>query len=520
MDGAERPGHANPPPRGPIEWEEARDFNTQGERPPRYKLPQPILPAATRPVLFVGLAPKPGATPLPLDPEGKRLLGVEWRVGRGRVLMLAFNPTDPAFAPDAWPGMDSFVRRVILRRPEETWTGNGYGFLAATEVSWLRFLGRDLGVGQSLSKADPGELTLPTTPLAAWNDLASELPAMARKALEDASGISIPASSFVLKVILAYILALVPLNWLICRFLLRRRELAWAAVPVLALGFAIVVERAAAYDLGYDSACDEIDLLEIHGGYPNAHLNRFAALYTTGRDRYTISYPDHPTALALPLNMGESRYLRGQENAQSVWQSSPEPALIDLQVQPRSLAMFRAEAMVPLGGSIALLPPDDRGPERIINATNLELHDAVLIRSGEGTEVREGTEIPLGTIGPGATVPLDRPPTATASAVKARRLDWLDPEPFLKRLRSFSYGRPEDRGEVRLVAWAPDPHPGESIQPKVDRHRGFRLVVVHLKYGPPPDPASPPYFSPPKPGEYFRAPAPRLGGPEEDQGEP
>ncbi|MBX6315018.1 MAG: hypothetical protein IRY99_19205, partial [Isosphaeraceae bacterium] len=41
-------GHAYPPPVWPIEWEEARDFNTQGERPPRYKLPQPLKPAAPR----------------------------------------------------------------------------------------------------------------------------------------------------------------------------------------------------------------------------------------------------------------------------------------------------------------------------------------------------------------------------------------------------------------------------------------------------------------------------------------
>ena len=100
-----------------------------------------------------------------------------------------------------------------------------------------------------------------------------------------------------LKVILTYLAALVPLNWLLCRFVLRRRELAWALVPVLALGTAVVVERAAAYDLGFDSACDEIDLLELQGGYPVGHLSRFAAIYSTGRDHYTISYPNEPTAL-------------------------------------------------------------------------------------------------------------------------------------------------------------------------------------------------------------------------------
>ena len=59
---------------------------------------------------------------------------------------------------------------------------------------------------------------------------------------------------------------------------------------------------------------------------------------------------------------------------------------------------------------------------------------------------------------------------------------WTDPKPYLRKLTRYDFHRPEDRGEVRLVAWAADPHPGETIAPKVDRHRGFRLVVAHLRY--------------------------------------
>ena len=103
--------------------------------------------------------------------------------------------------------------------------------------------------------------------MAEWRDTTA-LPRLCRDLLEKASGITVPSSQFVLKVILAYLLAVVPLNWLVCRFVLNRREWAWIVVPLLALGFAVGVERVAAYDMGYDSACDEIDLLEVHGGYP------------------------------------------------------------------------------------------------------------------------------------------------------------------------------------------------------------------------------------------------------------
>ena len=71
-----------------------------------------------------------------------------------------------------------------------------------------------------------------------------------------------------LKVIVAYLLAVVPLNWLVCRFVFNRREWAWLVVPVVALCFAAGVERLAAHDMGYDTASDEVDLLEIHGEYP------------------------------------------------------------------------------------------------------------------------------------------------------------------------------------------------------------------------------------------------------------
>ena len=132
--------------------------------------------------------------------------------------------------------------------------------------------------------------------------------------------------------------------------MLKRREWAWIVVPLLALGFAVGVERVAAYDMGYDSACDEIDLLEVQGGYRRAHLSRFASLYTTGRGKYTISYPNDPTALALPFNT--ERSIGGEDVVTSVWQSYPVPALQGFTVQPRSLSMFRAEQMLGLAGPI------------------------------------------------------------------------------------------------------------------------------------------------------------------------
>jgi hypothetical protein len=479
-----------PPPLWPNEYDTLVDTpgirRNSGELPARYKAAEPIRPAANKPVFLAGLEARPGATTIPLGDPGNHPLAVEWRVGRGRVIMLAVNPNDKSFAE--WPGMDSLVRRVVLRRIEEPFNADLnqriYQFLGAPQLTWLRLMGRDIGlkaVPEVSEASDPNDPNA-KQPVAAWLDKESELPVMSRDALEKASGITIPGSKFVLKVIIGYILVLVPLNWLVCRFVFRRREWAWAAVPLLALGFAVAVERAAAYDMGFDSDCTEIDLLEFQGSYPRAHLNRFGSIYSTGRDRYTIAYPNDPSALILPLNM--DRPFRGEEDHLSVFESFPTPALKGFQVQPRSLSMFRAEAMVGLPGGIAL----DVAGSKIQNGTNLDLHDAVLV------DIDSGEVTPVGTIGAGESFVIGGPTTPTRA--KPAAVDWTKVEPFLEKLQEYRSKTPEERGELRLVAWAPDPHPGQAMTPKVDRHRGFRLVVAHLKYGLP-DPDGADYYTKP-----------------------
>jgi hypothetical protein len=483
----------------------------------RYRAAEPIHPVANRPVYVAGLTPRPGSSVIPLDDSSGRLLGVERRVGRGRILMLTVNPTDGALA--VWPGLDTLVRRVILRRPEERLVrsyrdaagipGGGppvFSVLAGPDLSWFRLLGRDFAsdtpsvrrprpetqaeAKTAAAAAVTGNLkgssrrtlrNFPQTPVAEWDDAAA-LPRLCRDELERASGISIPSSTFVLKVILAYLVALVPLNWLVCRYLLGRREWAWIVVPVLALGFAIGVERAAAYDLGYDTACDEIDVVEVFADYPRAHLSRFAALYSTGRIKFSVAFPGDPLALALPLDTGRS--LRGEGISTSTWQSSPAPLLDAFSVQPRSLAMFRAEQMLNLAGAIVL--KREGTARQIVNASELELRDAVLVDVGDD---QTADETFVGTIAPGAAVAV-----APGRAIpEVKGADGLEPGPFLREFREYVEDRPENRGELRLVGWSPHPSGGLKLAPGVDRHRGFSVVVVHLAFGPPPAPAGPSY---------------------------
>jgi hypothetical protein len=486
----------------------------------RYKPPAPIRATEKKPLFVTALTPKPGATVIPLGGEGNPPLGVEWKVGRGRVLMLAISLSDPDLI--GWLGYDTMLRRVVLRRPEERQlnpmqqdrqTGAiippHYEPLNGNDLTTVRYVSRDLGAPTRQAVDDDGkpitstsststtgiDLFVHEVPVGEWLDSAA-LPSLSRSVLEKASGIEIPGRAFVLKVILAYILVLVPLNYLICRYLLGRREWAWVVVPTLSLAFAIGVERAAAYDVGFDSSCDEIDLIETHGDYPRGHISRFASLYATGRVKFTISYPgpNGTTALALPLATGRS--LRGEDSTQSSFETQPVPTLSGFQVQPRSLAMFRAEQLATLPGTVTLTPPGE-GPRSVVNESGLDLKDAWVIRIGSD---KEFTGVSLGSVAQGAKIPLGAFETIkitdkiVSEEPTSHPTPDLAPGPFLDLLRERSVAvRPEEAGELRLIAWAEKTLAGQTIDPPVDRHRGFTLVVAHLQPSPLLDPASPRY---------------------------
>ena len=61
----------------------------------RYRPRTPIPATPKKPLFIAALKPKPGATVIPLGGPGNPPLGVEWKVGRGRVLMLGRRPDRP-----------------------------------------------------------------------------------------------------------------------------------------------------------------------------------------------------------------------------------------------------------------------------------------------------------------------------------------------------------------------------------------------------------------------------------------
>ena len=465
-------------------------------------------------IFVAGLTPKPRARVIGLGNAALPPLGVEWRVGRGRVLMLGIGLTDKSFVK--WAGSDNLIRRVVLRRPEENRAEdlrglNGgfypprYDFLAGPDLSWYRLFARDLGAPatrievaeqagglgrRSSLGSDVVDLYHPfNVPTAEWRDDAT-LPVLSRDEFERASGIEIPKRRFVSTIMLVYLGTLI-VTWLVARFLVKKPEWAWVVVVLIAVGlFPVVIVRAFAFDIGYDSACTEVDVLETHGNYGRGHLSRFASLYTSGRVTFAISFPDDATALALPMNTG--RAIRGESIQQSTFRGTGTPTLSDFQAQPRSLSMFRAEQFINVPGSATLI--EEGGMRKLINGSGFDLKDAVVVdlRRNAGRAIR------LGAVAAGATVDIKGESVAVedyeSPPVEGRRKNQVDPAQFVTQVVRASRGiRPEDVGEVRLVAWAEGSRPGEVIEPAVDQHQGFTIHVAHLAHGATPDPASSDY---------------------------
>lgn len=466
-----------------------------GEQSLYYDRAMPILPLAKSPVFVSGLQPRPGASVIPLGDDKSTTLAVEWRVGRGRVTLLAVNPTDPALT--RWRGMDTLFRRVILRRPEEdkppprTLGGDvaRAPMLRAPDLTWLRISARDAGGPYVLARGRTEEAynanygptsgltedAFPDEEAATWIDSVG-LPRMAREMLEKASGISIPRISFVAKSLMIYLILLVPLNWLVFRAM-GRRELAWLATPVLALLGAVCIERLSAYDLGFSRGRDEIGVLELQADYPRGHLTRLGALASTGRDTFKIGFPNDLNAVCLPLAYSATR-------AESVQTSRygylPYPALSDFQVQPRSLSYYRSEQMVALPGPIRLV---ENGEERSIeNRTRLALRQVVV-------QGPEGRTYDIGDIGPGESRSLTGE-VVTGAVSRQDLLGKLDPEPYKKYLLENPLTADGDTNAWRLVGWSESVIEGVEVTPEPDRVRGFTIVVVNLKSGPVPDPDS------------------------------
>jgi hypothetical protein len=509
----------------PATSADAAEFGTQDfkELSDKWHVPDRTKPNERAPLDIVG-API-GGLKFKLSEGGQWLpstgeLVAERQVGRGRVVVTGFPMREPRIF--RWKYFSNFLSTGLLRRPPreihvaegvavQSWDGRWGSFDQDPRLhSNFRIMSRDLSNSSEANPSDSNNVASRPTfnaklstddsdletmrwggNSAAWNDY-SGVAVQARTALRRAAGIELPDRWTIIYLISAYLLVLVPVNWLVFR-VLGRLEYAWVAAPILALVAVGVVTRVARLDIGFARRNTEISLLELHGGHNRGHLTRYVALYTSLSTNYSVEFPESGSVV-LPfgdINRNQRRAVADIRNLRTNFGTSSGVVLEPLTVYSNSTEMLHAEQMVALGGGISLEPTSDGKDWKLMNASELELKAAVILRN-------EGKSLSYAW--------LDEVEGKTAKAIrfepmseetlmghwKGRPETWV-PEKAnelpIEESESLWVGgvlaellrkSPLVPGQTRLFAYT-DSRPGElSIVPKEDQFEGRCVVVAHL----------------------------------------
>jgi hypothetical protein len=342
--------------------------------------------------------------------------------------------------------------------------------------------------------------------VAGWADF-NPVANAARDALQQAAKVEIPEATFVLWVVGAYLLVLVPLNWVFFR-LIGRVEWAWVAAPVIAVVCTAVVIRLARLDIGFERSANEVAVVELQGGHSRAHVTRFTALYTALYTDYTIS-SDDPGAQILPFptvsKPGDFQHKLGDEITRLRYRHATEATALEGFVVPSNSTKFlHSEHLLDLGGPVHLMESSDGGFS-IQNRTDYTLRGAGVL--WKKVTPNGGLELAwLDDLAPGVTAGLRfvRPAESEVRILwadqRSRSPLTMDPggtmvdgplrggQLNLNAMLNVAQQTELLPGEMRLVAWLDEPLPGQQIEPAARRTQQAAVVIAHLRFAPGPDP--------------------------------
>jgi hypothetical protein len=467
---------------------------------------EPLKP--TVPWSAVKLEPRPASEAIPSTGG----LIMERRAGRGRVVVTAMQLAERDLIN--WKsGFESMFNAALLRRPERLYKP---GSLGPVTLAWadpdlglrrldaqlttnVRYMARDLGVETAyryrevrdqFNQVGQQEIVNEYVPpavaggIGAWNDFSATANA-AREALREAAGVDVPGAGFVVMCLAVYLVALVPLNWLVFSTV-GRTEWAWIAAPIIAIVGTVTVVNQAQLDIGFVRAQTEIGLLEQQPAHPRAHLSRYTALYTSLSTTYDLEFPNL-TSLAAPFPTGaDYQMLRGQGLQSVDFQRYDDVRLVGVPVSSNSTGMVHSEQMIALDGPLQLGTSQATGGRQVENRTKLKLQSACVVkRTPRGLEGMWIGEFSPGKSLPLVLSPLELEPKEAAFASdrsaegRVQPADRLNLEPMFRLALDPQF---MEEGETRLIARVDEVMPGQSISPSASQVRGATLVVAHLGY--------------------------------------
>ncbi len=399
------------------------------------------------------------------------------------------------------------------------------GFEASTAQAPGRRTGQELASSDSLDRAVAPDsvVSVPATALnlpdsstpggegmqwggrgAAWSDY-SGLSTEALSALRIAAGVELPSRRTILKLLVGYLICLVPLNWIVFR-MMGRLEWAWIAAPVMAIVGVFVVMHVARLDIGFARRTTEIAVLEMQGDHPRGHLTQYIALYTSLSTNYAIDFPEND-AVALPLgDLSRSLRRSGSElrHLRTTYGRSAGVRLDPLTVYSNSTEMLHGEQIVEFPGGLRLgsLGEESSAQPAIRNDTGLNLSATLVLRRDATDQVAMAWigDLPAGSSAPLAFQPLGtdtsrlwhhwardpvtQPTEPTVDTLAGSETDalWIGGV-----LRAMVHKTPLMPGQTRLFAYTSDRFSKLKVTPREDQYDGRCLVVAHLtpaKLGP------------------------------------
>jgi hypothetical protein len=454
---------------------------------------------------------------LKLHPQAETIPGtgdlvVQRRVGRGRVVVSAFPLRQRELI--GWPSFDSFFNACLLGRPPREFSIDQAGAVVVTwadqpdlrfdprRVAGLRYFSRDTGRQRlSVKPEEPLDEAFDSAPaiqetlspdVGSWSDFNAVAKA-ARETLQSAARIEVPHRQFVLWVVGAYLVILVPVNWL-CFRIIGRVEWAWAAAPIIALVCTAVVIRLARLDVGFARSVTEVAIVELQPNYPRAHVTRYDALYTSLTTSYSFHSSDLGTQVQ-PFPTGSQpepiRFLPGQGLTRLRYVYGSDVSLEGFVVSSNSTGLVHSEQMTDLQGPLTLLR-SSQGRPRLVNQSLLALRGVVVWHKDDAGRLETAS---LDAFAPGQTASLAFGPPLPVGSGKPRAQE-RSPRPApagtdetsrdLALQRLFPLAEDADSllpGETRLVAWSDQEIPGFEIEPAAPQARRTVLVMANLEHG-------------------------------------
>jgi hypothetical protein len=212
-------------------------------------------------IAYTPLTPVPDRAPRSFLGRGAESLALSARWGQGTVIALGFDPATTAFAN--WPGRESLWRDV-----------------AAQGI-------RVPSITQTVQAAEANRV---------WNGGGSG--SFAASVLR-APGLSAPAFGYIGAFLFAYLLLLVPVNYLVLKRM-DRRELTWLTVPLL-----VALFSGLAYGFGYrlkggDLRLNTASIIEMGAGNGQASVATSAGIFSPRRTSYDIAVADREALLFDP----------------------------------------------------------------------------------------------------------------------------------------------------------------------------------------------------------------------------